>query len=645
MRFFFALLFGLLLCSGVQAALVDGVDGVDPVVFLPIIHAPLSRVVIAAAHIDSAVSGEADEALLLWNTGYRVERLAGWRLTGGGRTATFPISSTLTLLPGERLWCANEAGAFRVSFGHDPGCEWGGDTDSAIPDLDGDLALGNSGGTVQVWRGDGTLADSLVYGNESSPAQGWIGLPAQAYDRGAIPASGQVWQRKRDAQTGWPVDTDRAADWAGDLADLAWGRQVRFPGWLGWTDGDLGRPITGTAWGNVGVAVGPEGLYGPISTALGAAQQSIDLSVYTFEQPALAEIVAEAARRGVRVRLLLEGGPAGGITDLERWCVARIVEAGVDVRYLAVQPEAPNGYRPRYRYMHAKYAIIDGDTDYVNALLGTDNFGVESLPLPSPDPALTHPQGRRGVYLFTNVGAIADGLARLFAEDWSPQRFLDLMPFTVGDATYGGPPPEFVFETTTEYTQNGSSFFQTIGADGPVRFVLSSAPENATRPDEGLMALIQRAGAGDEIRLEQLYEHKFWGEATSNPIADPNPRLEAIIGAARRGAVVRLMLDSYFDDPSSLRGNRATADYLHALAAAEGLDMQVRVGNPTGLGIHAKVVLVRVGGETWSGVGSLNGSEISHKINREVTLLVDTPVVYQRLLDVFNWDWAASPNP
>ena len=161
MRFFFAFFLGLLLSSGVQAALVDGVD---PVVFLPIVYAPPSHVVIAAAHIDSAVSGEADEALLLWNTGFRVERLAGWKLTGGGRTATFPISSTLTLLPGERLWCANEAGAFRVSFGHDPGCEWGAYTDMAIPDLDGDVAMSNSGGTEQVSRGDGALDDRLGYG-------------------------------------------------------------------------------------------------------------------------------------------------------------------------------------------------------------------------------------------------------------------------------------------------------------------------------------------------------------------------------------------------------------------------------------------------------------------------------------------------
>jgi hypothetical protein len=60
---------------------------------------------------------------------------------------------------------------------------------------------------------------------------------------------------------------------------------------------------------------------------------------------------------------------------------------------------------------------------------------------------------------------------------------------------------------------------------------------------------------------------------------------------------VRLLLDSLFDDAEGLRSNRATAGYLHALAQAEGLDLEVRLGNPTGGGIHAKLYLVRVEGK------------------------------------------------
>ncbi len=135
-------------------------------------------------------------------------------------------------------------------------------------------------------------------------------------------------------------------------------------------------------------------------------------------------------------------------------------------------------------------------------------------------------------------------------------------------------------------------------------------------------------------------DHKYWGDGDSNPIADPNPRLHLLIEAARRGAKVRVLLDGLFDEPEALRSNHATAQYLATVATAEGLDLVGAVGNPTGGGIHAKWLLARINGVTWSTVGNLNGGEISHKVNREVVLMVDHPLVYDRLLEVFLHDWA-----
>ncbi len=149
-----------------------------------------------------------------------------------------------------------------------------------------------------------------------------------------------------------------------------------------------------------------------------------------------------------------------------------------------------------------------------------------------------------------------------------------------------------------------------------------------------------QAGVGHELYLVQLSEHKYWGDGDSNPIADPNPRLQLLIEAARRWVKMRLLLDSLFDDPEALRSNQATVEYLEAVAAAEGLDIVGAVGNPTGGGIHAKWLLARVNGVTWSAVGSLNGGEISHKVNREVVLMVDHPLVYDRLSAAFLHGWA-----
>jgi phosphatidylserine/phosphatidylglycerophosphate/cardiolipin synthase-like enzyme len=312
-----------------------------------------------------------------------------------------------------------------------------------------------------------------------------------------------------------------------------------------------------------------------------------------------------------------------------------MAQAGADVRYLAAQDDAPRGLQPRYRYTHAKYGIIDGRL----VLVGSDNFGGDSMPVAVDDAT----GGRRGAYLFVDAQALADVFAKLFATDWSPDRFSDLQPYTPNPGQYGDPPLGYSPPAPSRYVVEDAPFTAPTSGSGEIHFQVITAPENALNPNAGLLALIQQAGVGDELYLMQLYEHKYWGDGDSNVIADPNPRLQLLIDAARRGATVRVLLDSFFDEPEALRSNRATVDYLNLLAAGEGLDLQARIGNPTGGGIHMKLVLVRVGGETWSAVGSLNGGEISYKVNREVVLMVDALAVYNRLTEVFQWDWEHSP--
>lgn len=599
--------------------------------YLPLVTAPASRVVIAAAYIDSAVSGEPDEAILLWNSGERAQPLAGWQLATLTRHVTFPLTATLILNPGARLWCAGDDAAFAASFGEPPACAWESATYPATVRLEGGLSLANHGGHILLRDAAGRTVDTLIYGDTDQPAAGWQGPAAQLYTRGAIAASGQVWQRKRDPATDLLLDSDQAHDWAGDLADIAWGRRVRLPGWHGWDRDDLAWPQTSMANATVTVAVGPEGLYAPLAATLRGAKSTIDLSLYVLEHPELTQIVADAAVRGVDVRVLLEGSPPGGITDLQRWCVARIAAAGGAVRYVAVMDGAPRGYQPRYRYAHAKFGVVDQRLAFV----GSENFTRDAMPAEAGDKT----GGRRGYYLLTDAAPVADGLARLFALDWDPDHFQDLQPYAPGHPIYGDPPPGYILPQPPIYPVTAAPFAAAVTVTGPARFMLVSAPENALRPDAGLHALLQTAGPGDEIWMEQLYENKYWGDGQSNPIADPNPRLEMVIDAARRGAQVRLLLDSFFDEEEAQRSNQATVDYLTAVASAEGLDIQARLGNPTGGGLHAKLVLVRVSGETWSAVGSLNGGEVSHKLNREVVLMVDHPLAYDRLLEVFLHDW------
>ena len=602
-------------------------------VYLPLIQRTVP-ILIAGAHIDSAISFEPDEAILLWNIGGSAQSLAGWQIETKSRRTTFPITSTVMIAAGQSIWCAAEAATFRRTFGIEPACEWRANTDPAVLMLDGKIQLPNKGGFINLRDQFGNLVDTLLYGDETAVVSGWRGPPAQIYDRGEISSVGQIWLRKFDKGRGVPLDTDRAADWSGDLNDAVQGRRVQMPGWHGrWHPGWKGFALE-TAPSNAKIFVGPEGLYKPIVRLFEAAATSIDLSLYTFEHPEIAQVLIAAQQRGVRVRMMLEGSPSGGIDDLQRWCTAQLAAAGVEIVYLAAQEEAPKGFRPRFRFTHAKYVIIDGKA----ALIGTENFSTNSMPLPERERL----GGRRGFYLWTDARNVVESLQRIFAQDWLDQGFFDLRLFDPEDPKYGGPPDDFSLPVPTEWWVKHAPFAEAVELSGVAQFGILSAPEMVLNPEQGVLALIARTGPGDEIYLIQLYEHKYWGESVSNPIADPNPRLEALIDAAGRGAKVRILLDGFFDDPKKLRSNRATVDYVHTIRAQQGIDIDARVGNPTSGGIHAKVLLLKMGDQKWSALGSLNGGEVSYKLNREVSVITDLAGVYDRLVEVFQWDWALS---
>ena len=602
--------------------------------FLPQVDGPpAAQVLISAAYIDSSISYEPDEAILLWNVGAGDQPLAGWSLGAGARRATFPMTTTLTLKAGERLWCAADGEVFHRSFGVDAGCTWASARENAEV-LDGALTLPNTGGVLALYDSAGAVVDVLLYGDTTQQPTGWTGEPAMLYTRGVATSAGQVWQRKLDPAGGLPVDSDTARDWAGDLDDPLWGRRIRQPGWGGWDQDSALWPWSGVESTSLAVAVGPEGLFAPLAERVRGATTSLDLSLYTFEHPTLALLVADAASRGVRVRLLLDGAPPGGISDLQKWCVSQIAQSGADVRYLALADDAPNGYKRRFRFTHAKYGIFDDRLVFV----GTENFTFDAMPETEQAPV----GGRRGFYLLLDAAGVASALSRIFNADWRPTVFADLRPYEPEHPKYGAPPPEFVLPAPPIYAVEDSPFGALLQVTGNAEYAVASAPENAMRPDVGILALFAQTGAGDEITMMQLYENKYFGESQSNPIADPNPRLEAAINAARRGARVRLLLDSYFDEPDSLRSNAATVEYVRSIALSEGLDLDARTGNPTAGGIHAKLVLVHVGDRYWSAVGSLNGGETSHKLNREVVLMVEQREIYDRLYTVFERDWPLS---
>lgn len=501
----------------------------------------------------------------------------------------------------------------------------------------GDL---NNNGEVLILRNDvNVVVDTFVYGDGDTNVSGWSGEAVQPYS--GYSSEGQILYRKRDESTALPLpDTDTAADWAQSTAPAnnlfgpvdegdIYGKKVQYPGW------DLDTftqtlKITRTA--NLTVAVAPDNSYETVRDFLQSAQESIYIEGYTFENAHLTGVITEALHRGVTVTMLLEGGPASGMTDQERWVCQQIADAGGNVYLMHNDPAAD--VHDRYAYQHAKFAIVDGQ----QVLIGSENFGYNGMPA---DDKTDGTWGHRGAILITDAPEVVTHAQSIFAADCDPAHHHDIVIW--GTAPYT-PPVSY----TPVYTSGGWSYSPQFTApfvltDAALAFEIVQSPETSLRQTDGLLAMVARAGVSDTVLVEQMYEHPYWGD---NAEDDPNPRLEAYIAAARRGATVRILLDSYYDDPEETRSNAATCAYVNAIAVSETLDLECRLGNPAGLGIHNKMVLVddAQSGNDYLHVGSLNGTQASAKLNRELALQVRSATVCAYLSGVFAYDWASAPS-
>lgn len=576
---------------------------------------PDQQVLIDQVLFDGYALDDADEAVRLINLGDQTISLNGWSISDGG-SGKANITGDIMILPGEGMWLAGDQRAFRISFGESAGYQperWPG--------------FANSGDEVMLLDEQGRIVDVLVYANGNTQQDGWTGPALEPYKVvGIFAAEGQILFRRRDTTSGRPVvDTNSAADWAQMTADVIEGRKVLYPGW------EIDRyifPYSVTSTSTLTIAVAPDNTYETLLPVINRAKTTIDLASLTLENTGVAEALAAAALRGVRVTTLLEGAPPGGLTDQERFICGLLESSGGACWFMI--SNSSQRIHDRYSFMHAKYMIIDRRI----AVISSENFSPHSMP---SDDKADGTWGRRGIVLITDNKALAEYLSNLFADDLDTDH-ADILRWSADDPIYGVPPLGFVPVTTSGGITYTVRYPNAVVIEDAREWEIGQAPENALRLGDGLLGLINRAGMGDLVYVQQLSERPYWGATSSNPLADPNPRLEAMIDAARRGATVRLLLDSYLDHPESKVSNVATCTSVNGIAARESIPIRCVLGNPTGLGIHNKMVLARIGGKGYVHIGSLNGTELSNKGNREVTLQVQSDEAFSFLAGMFEAD-------
>jgi len=348
--------------------------------------------------------------------------------------------------------------------------------------------------------------------------------------------------------------------------------------------------------------VSPDSSSEMFSYAVNQSSDEVLLNVYEFSSPLMADTLIAAHMRDVDVRIVLEGGPVGGISPEERGIIRKVTDSGIPVSVMVSGAGSP----APYRYNHAKYVVFDRRI----TLLTSENFKYSGFP-----PAGSN--GNRGWGVYLEDPALAEYFTTVFMTDASGKSINayngstgdmeDMEPAPLGKHTMEFPPGYFTGAT--------------------VRPVI--APDTSNQIFELLNS------AEKSIEIEQAY-------ITNESPSCLNPYLSAAINASRRGVHVRVLLDSYWFNIEDEKDNDEMVTLINRIGAGEHIPLEARCADLEELEIdkiHNKGVIVD---NQYVLMSSINWNSVSPNFNREAGVIIDHPGVARYFLEVFEDDWDPS---
>lgn len=564
---------------------------------------------IAEAYVHDLTPARAATYFRLANPGPAPVALTGWRLVVDGRPLRFPAGAGLS--PGATLYVARSAGEFQRLMGFYPEWQYAA-ADTRAPQLeapDGVPEVNPWAGAAVLETPDGRAVDALAWGSVPAAVPGWTGPPLPS----APP--GEVYLRARDEPSRRLVDTGSRADWKQGREWLPLRSYM-----VGQTNLPPAAPVAVS--GRVTCSVAPDCTMAALVPPLAGARRSIDVNLYQMTSTPAAELLMAAVRRGVRVRVLMDGTPFGRVLDKTRYLAREMAERGVTVRWMIYDNK--KGVSKRYRYNHAKYAVVDGE----HVLLWSENWSAHSFP---EQPA----GGNRGWGIAVQSRPLAQYFTQVFAADFDPGR-PDSVPLLPGHPQWGG--VDRVSDPGSRDPDYGyKQRFAPLTVTEKCRITPVLAPDHALMETAGVIGLMRRAERSLEVECQYVPLH--WGMPEhGSPEDTPNLYLAEVVAAARRGVQVRVLVGHRDPEPWFPQDTVHTVAYLNTIAAREKLALEARFEDTrrTGLTIHNKG-LIADGRRVL--VTSVNWSENAPGHNREAGLLVESPAVAGYYRQVFDWDW------
>jgi len=527
---------------------------------------PPTAVLIAVVHPGG---GPGWETVVLENRGDAAADLSGLALSDGEGTWRLPKGCQAPARA--RVSVSANATAHEVLWGAPP---------DALAVQEGPFALADAGDGLVLLDPGGRALDSVWYGASSSASpEGWAGDP--------VPCGSKMpWGRLLLRGPG--PDTGTAADWAWPEEPVC--------GWL--------EPWEPRTWEGASVScfVMPDEGLQAVRSAVSGARESVSGAVYRLTSDDLVAALAERARAGVEVRLLVEGGPAGAsASELGHrdGLLAALVRAGAHVHmtYPTVQGERVQPYA----FHHAKYLVVDSRT----AVVTTENWVSSAFPLPCE----ASEYASRGWGAVVGCAGLAGALEAVFEHDiracadpWDPA---------------GTPPLDLPSPVAVGGPQGA-----------PATASLLVGPEGWGSEYSGVLDFISDAETSLDVELADL--DVDWD-------GSPSPLVSALLSASLGGVRVRVNVDAAPDGSGVASVERLLEEASEAGATA--LRAAVAGGLPGASRVHAKGAIAD---GRRALLGSMNWVHASLARNREVDVAIDGREAVSRLSLSFEADWCAS---
>ena len=365
---------------------------------------------------------------------------------------------------------------------------------------------------------------------------------------------------------------------------------------------------------DVQLLTGGDMLFPAMVAAIEAARHDVWLATYIFHDDAsarrVADALAAAARRGVRVRVVVDGfGSRADLPALRRWWqdegVALAVFRPIDRWYSWLQPG-------QFRRLHHKLCVVDGEVGFVGGINLIDDridlrHGLDEVPRLDFAVALRGP-----VVLPIEQTARAMWTRAAFGHDWREE---------VKALARSTRPVQSTRRLLRRLriTPRKDDLLPGMQDDTPVRcaFVVRDNVRQRGAIERSYVEAFQHASHRIDLVCPYFYPGRVFRRT--------------LRAATRRGVKVRLLLQGKLD--YRIAGLAASVMY------DELLSHGVRIFEYTPAFLHAKVAIVD---DDWATVGSSNIDPLSLLLNLEANAIVSDAQFSRQITAQFEQALAAS---